>query len=67
MLNTQLVLNDYHYEGLNLLCYSSIHQKRSESEPSCVSMRSDGSMFPPVHFKSGDTQTHLRYTISGKK
>uniref|UniRef100_A0A8C2BI81 NACHT domain-containing protein n=1 Tax=Cyprinus carpio TaxID=7962 RepID=A0A8C2BI81_CYPCA len=38
---------------------SSVHQKRSEPEPSCVSMRSDGSMAHPVHFKSGDTQTDL--------
>ncbi|XP_039534594.1 NACHT, LRR and PYD domains-containing protein 14-like isoform X8 [Pimephales promelas] len=38
---------------------SSVDQKRSEPEPSCVSMRSDGSMVPPMHFKSGDTQTDL--------
>ncbi|XP_039526659.1 NACHT, LRR and PYD domains-containing protein 3-like isoform X5 [Pimephales promelas] len=38
---------------------SSVDQKRSEPEPSCVSMRSDGSMNPPMHFKSGDTQTDL--------
>ncbi|XDV32873.1 hypothetical protein PO909_003557 [Leuciscus waleckii] len=35
---------------------SSVHHKRSEPEPSCVSMRSDTSMSRPVHFKSGDTQ-----------
>ncbi|XP_048016261.1 NACHT, LRR and PYD domains-containing protein 3-like [Megalobrama amblycephala] len=31
---------------------SSVHQKRSEPEPSCVSMRSDWSMGPPLNFKS---------------
>jgi len=36
------------------LFYSSVHQKRSEPESSCVSMR------------SGDTQTDLRYYISAK-
>ncbi|XP_016364258.1 protein NLRC3-like [Sinocyclocheilus rhinocerous] len=36
---------------------SSFQQKRSEPEPSCVSMKSDWSMGHPVHFKSGDTQT----------
>ncbi|XP_016117954.1 protein NLRC3-like [Sinocyclocheilus grahami] len=38
---------------------SSVHQKRSEAESSCVSMRSDASMDHPMHFKSGDTQTDL--------
>ncbi|XDV32891.1 hypothetical protein PO909_003561 [Leuciscus waleckii] len=38
---------------------SSVHQKRSEPEPSCVSMRSDASMGHPVNFKSEDTQTDL--------
>ncbi|XP_051718231.1 NLR family CARD domain-containing protein 3-like isoform X1 [Ctenopharyngodon idella] len=38
---------------------SSVDQKRSEPEPNCVSMRSDRSMNPPLHFKSGDTQTDL--------
>ncbi|XP_048016519.1 NACHT, LRR and PYD domains-containing protein 3-like [Megalobrama amblycephala] len=38
---------------------SSVHQKRSEPESSCVSMRSDGSMDRPIDFKSGDTQTDL--------
>ncbi|XP_016104921.1 protein NLRC3-like [Sinocyclocheilus grahami] len=37
---------------------SSFQQKRSEPEPSCVSMKSDWSMGHPVHFKSGDTQTN---------
>ncbi|XP_016419581.1 protein NLRC3-like [Sinocyclocheilus rhinocerous] len=34
---------------------SSVHQKRSEAEPSCVSMRSDWSMEPPMKFNSGDS------------
>ncbi|XP_016117886.1 uncharacterized protein, partial [Sinocyclocheilus grahami] len=38
---------------------SSVHQKRSEAEPSCVSMKSDRSMDPPVKFKSGDTRPGL--------
>ncbi len=50
-------------KGLTLisLCYSSVHQKRSEAEFSCVSMRSDASMDYPMKFKSGDTKTDLRY------
>ncbi len=48
------------------LCYSSVHQKRSEAESSCVSMRSDGSMGHPIKFKSGDTKTDLRSNISVK-
>ncbi|XP_039516234.1 NACHT, LRR and PYD domains-containing protein 3-like isoform X6 [Pimephales promelas] len=39
--------------------YSSVHQKRSEPEPSCVSMRSDASMDHLIHFKSEDTQHDL--------
>ncbi|XP_067220819.1 NLR family CARD domain-containing protein 3-like isoform X1 [Chanodichthys erythropterus] len=38
---------------------SSVHQKRSEPEPSCVSVRSDGSMGQIIDFKSGDAQTDL--------
>uniref|UniRef100_A0A9J7ZBL5 NACHT domain-containing protein n=1 Tax=Cyprinus carpio carpio TaxID=630221 RepID=A0A9J7ZBL5_CYPCA len=38
---------------------SSVHQKRSEAEPSCVSVRSDWSMDPPIRFKTGDTKTDL--------
>ncbi|ROI38187.1 NLR family CARD domain-containing protein 3, partial [Anabarilius grahami] len=38
---------------------SSVHEKRSEPEPSCVSMKSDASMGHPVKFKSGDTRTGL--------
>ncbi|XP_048020977.1 NACHT, LRR and PYD domains-containing protein 3-like [Megalobrama amblycephala] len=35
--------------------HSSVHQKRSEPESSCVSMKSDVSMDHPMEFKSGDT------------
>ncbi|XP_016338118.1 NACHT, LRR and PYD domains-containing protein 3-like [Sinocyclocheilus anshuiensis] len=38
---------------------SSVHQKRSEAEPSCVSMKSDTSMIDPINFNSGDTQPDL--------
>ncbi|ROJ35233.1 NLR family CARD domain-containing protein 3 [Anabarilius grahami] len=38
---------------------SSIHQRRSEPESSCVSMKSDASMDPPVKFKSKDMWTGL--------
>jgi len=44
--------------------YSSVHQKRSGPEPSCVSMRSDASMDNTIYFKSEDTQHDLRYYIS---
>ncbi len=53
-------------EGLNLFCYSSVHQKRSEAEFSCVSMRSDASMNQPIDYKSEDTKTDLRSNISVK-
>ncbi|XP_059418601.1 NACHT, LRR and PYD domains-containing protein 12-like isoform X3 [Carassius carassius] len=42
---------------------SSFHQKRSEAESSCVSMRSDWSMDHPVDFKCEDTQTDLRHEV----
>ncbi|ROK36401.1 NLR family CARD domain-containing protein 3 [Anabarilius grahami] len=42
-----------------MFCFSSVHQKRSEPEPSCVSMKSDKSMGQPIGFKSGDTRTGL--------
>uniref|UniRef100_A0A8C1NTT2 Uncharacterized protein n=1 Tax=Cyprinus carpio TaxID=7962 RepID=A0A8C1NTT2_CYPCA len=38
---------------------SSVQQKRSEAESSCVSVRSDWSMHHSVKFKSGDTKTDL--------
>ncbi|XP_056310607.1 protein NLRC3-like isoform X6 [Danio aesculapii] len=34
----------------------SRRRKRAEAEPSCVSMKSDTFMSPPIHFKSGNTQ-----------
>ncbi|XP_073803376.1 uncharacterized protein [Danio rerio] len=34
---------------------SSVHQKRAEAEPSCVSMKSHASMGPPIAFKSENT------------
>ncbi|KAL1276321.1 hypothetical protein QQF64_035944, partial [Cirrhinus molitorella] len=36
-----------------------VQQKRSEPEPSCVSMKSDWSMIQPTNFKSGDSQPGL--------
>ncbi|XP_073674420.1 NACHT, LRR and PYD domains-containing protein 3-like [Garra rufa] len=42
---------------------SSVHQKRSGPESSCVSMGSDKSMHLPLHFKSGDTQTDLSHEV----
>ncbi|XDV33209.1 hypothetical protein PO909_003720, partial [Leuciscus waleckii] len=33
---------------------SSVQQKSSNPESSCVSMKSNWSMDPPQHFKSGD-------------
>ncbi|XP_048018097.1 NACHT, LRR and PYD domains-containing protein 3-like [Megalobrama amblycephala] len=42
---------------------SSVHQKRSEPESSCVSMRTDESMDHQIHFLSGDTQTDLSHEV----
>ncbi|XP_067220824.1 NACHT, LRR and PYD domains-containing protein 3-like isoform X1 [Chanodichthys erythropterus] len=42
---------------------SSVDQKRSEPESSCVSMRSDKSMGHKIHFPSGDTQTDLSHEV----
>ncbi|XP_016380040.1 NACHT, LRR and PYD domains-containing protein 3-like, partial [Sinocyclocheilus rhinocerous] len=39
----------------------SVHQKRSEAESSCVSMKSDGSTVRRVHFKNRDTRCGLRH------
>ncbi|XP_073695193.1 NLR family CARD domain-containing protein 3-like [Garra rufa] len=39
--------------------YSSVQGKRSEPDPSCVSMKSDWSMNEPIEFRSGDTQPRL--------
>ncbi len=48
---------------LKMFRYSSVHQKRSEAEFSCVSMRSNRSMEHPIEFKSEDTKTDLRYAF----
>ncbi|XP_073804199.1 uncharacterized protein isoform X2 [Danio rerio] len=49
------IMEDTHTDlDLSTGC-SSVHQKRAEAEPSCVSMKSDASMTPPVKFKSGNT------------
>ncbi|XP_048024783.1 NACHT, LRR and PYD domains-containing protein 3-like [Megalobrama amblycephala] len=42
---------------------SSVHQKRSEPESSCVSMRSNESMGHKINFSSGDTQTDLSHEV----
>ncbi|XP_026114054.1 NACHT, LRR and PYD domains-containing protein 12-like [Carassius auratus] len=39
--------------------HSSVHQKRSEAEFSCVSVKSDVSMIQPLKFNSGDSQPDL--------
>ncbi|XP_042602913.1 NACHT, LRR and PYD domains-containing protein 3-like [Cyprinus carpio] len=42
------------------ICFQhTVHQKRSEAESSCVSVKSDASMDPPMKFKSGDTRPDL--------
>uniref|UniRef100_A0A8C1RVF7 NACHT, LRR and PYD domains-containing protein 12-like n=1 Tax=Cyprinus carpio TaxID=7962 RepID=A0A8C1RVF7_CYPCA len=43
--------------------FSSVHQKRSEPECSCVSVKSDASMNQPLDFKSEDTQPDLRHEV----
>ncbi|XP_048048379.1 NLR family CARD domain-containing protein 3-like [Megalobrama amblycephala] len=52
--DTQTSRNEHYFPQ-----YSSVHQKRSEPEPSCVSMKSDASLNRPIEFKSGDTRTGL--------
>uniref|UniRef100_A0A8C2ELY7 NACHT domain-containing protein n=1 Tax=Cyprinus carpio TaxID=7962 RepID=A0A8C2ELY7_CYPCA len=42
---------------------SSLHQKSSESEPSCVSMRNEGCIDHPIHFKSGEARTDLSHEV----
>ncbi|XP_067220805.1 NACHT, LRR and PYD domains-containing protein 3-like isoform X2 [Chanodichthys erythropterus] len=42
---------------------SSVKKKRTESpEPSCVSMKSDQSMDPPLHFNNRNTSSGSRYS-----
>ncbi|XP_058234764.1 NACHT, LRR and PYD domains-containing protein 3-like isoform X2 [Hemibagrus wyckioides] len=46
----------------------SLTEKRSDSpEPSCVSMKSDVSMDPPLHFRGGVPPTDLRLSNMGNK
>ncbi|XP_073672682.1 NACHT, LRR and PYD domains-containing protein 3-like [Garra rufa] len=52
-------LSDFSYHAV-LEVFSSIHQKKSEPEPSCVSMRSDCSMDKRIYFKSDDTRFNLK-------
>ncbi|KAI2644886.1 NLR family CARD domain-containing protein 3 [Labeo rohita] len=40
-----------------------VHQKRSEAEPSCVSMKSDWSIAQPVKSNSGSTQPVLSHEV----
>uniref|UniRef100_A0A9J7ZN87 Uncharacterized protein n=1 Tax=Cyprinus carpio carpio TaxID=630221 RepID=A0A9J7ZN87_CYPCA len=42
---------------------SSDHQKRSEAEPSCMSMKSDTSMDPTKRFSSGDSWPGLSHEV----
>ncbi len=45
-------------------CYSSVHQKRTESpEPSCVSMKSDQSMDPPLRFNIRNMPSGCSYRL----
>ncbi|KAK7155979.1 hypothetical protein R3I94_006142 [Phoxinus phoxinus] len=44
--------------------HSSVQQKRPNPESSCVSMKSNASMDPPVHFKSGNKQIDLSWGTS---
>ncbi|XP_026105886.1 NLR family CARD domain-containing protein 3-like isoform X1 [Carassius auratus] len=37
---------------------SSVHQKRSEAEPSCVSMKSDASLPHPINFMNTESRCH---------
>ncbi|XP_057207231.1 protein NLRC3-like isoform X2 [Triplophysa rosa] len=51
-----------------VVCYSSVHQERSDPEFSCVSMKSDMSKDLSIYFKSGDTRPNLRSAVTvGKK
>ncbi|XP_048027785.1 NLR family CARD domain-containing protein 3-like isoform X5 [Megalobrama amblycephala] len=52
--DTKTTRNEDYFPGC-----SPVHQKRSEPEPSCVSMKSNASMGQPIFFKSEDTWTGL--------
>ncbi|XP_059369672.1 NACHT, LRR and PYD domains-containing protein 12-like [Carassius carassius] len=41
----------------------SVHQRRSEQEPSCMSMRSDSSVDQPLDFESRERQTDLSHDV----
>ncbi|XP_056107610.1 NACHT, LRR and PYD domains-containing protein 12-like isoform X3 [Rhinichthys klamathensis goyatoka] len=45
---------------------SSVQQKSSKPESSCVSMKSDHSMDPPEKFKSGDKRPDLRSNLPSR-
>ncbi|XP_026105889.1 NLR family CARD domain-containing protein 3-like isoform X3 [Carassius auratus] len=45
---------------------SSVDQKRSEAEPSCVSMRSDASLPYPINFNSNCTRSILQHRSETK-
>ncbi|XP_073721838.1 protein NLRC3-like [Misgurnus anguillicaudatus] len=61
------LFDDYviNYKKVQTLNEISDHQKRSDSEFSCVSMKSDRSMPEPITFKSEETQpAHIRRIIT---
>ncbi|XP_058636207.1 NACHT, LRR and PYD domains-containing protein 3-like isoform X1 [Onychostoma macrolepis] len=60
MNHTQTPRDQEFAPGCRILCYSSVDQKRSEPEPSCVSVRSDHSMDRFFDFKSDDTRSVLQ-------
>ncbi|XDV40957.1 hypothetical protein PO909_009928 [Leuciscus waleckii] len=45
---------------------SSVQQKRSKPESSCVSMKSNCSMDDPINFKSGDKRSDLRSDLPSR-
>ncbi|XP_039519856.1 NACHT, LRR and PYD domains-containing protein 5-like isoform X3 [Pimephales promelas] len=45
---------------------SSVQQKSSNPESSCVSVKSDASMEKPLHFKSGDKRPDLRSNLPSR-
>ncbi|XP_077077522.1 NLR family CARD domain-containing protein 3-like isoform X2 [Siphateles boraxobius] len=45
---------------------SSVQQKSSNPESSCVSVKSNWSMEPPIAFKSGNTQSDLRSNLPSR-
>lgn len=50
-----LVFVTFIHTAVSFNCYSSVRQKRTGSaEPSCVSMKSNQSMDPPLRFNDGN-------------